>query len=219
MAIELWLAFVIASAVMVVIPGPTIITVVAYASAYGKKATLTLVAAVSLGDITVIGLSVLGLSSLLALSSTAFTVLKVGGGLYLIYLGVKMIRSANKLSVDIDNKAKTKHLAKDNRAGLFFNTWLVTALNPKGLLFFGAFLPQFVQADKPIAPQLAILTITFVCIAAINTFVYAVLATTAGQLVNSGSTKRRFNIGGGIAMASAGAWALITTAHPLVEKN
>ncbi|MGK0374871.1 MAG: threonine/homoserine/homoserine lactone efflux protein [Arenicella sp.] len=68
---------------------------------------------------------------------------------------------------------------------LFFNTFLVTALNPKGIIFFGAFLPQFIQSESPIAPQLTILAITFVCLAAFNTLGYALLATKATQRLNS----------------------------------
>lgn len=202
MTIELWLAFVVASAIMLVIPGPTIITVIAYATSYGKKATLPLIAAVSLGDITVIGLSVLGLGSLLAVSSTAFSIVKIIGGLYLIYLGVKMIQSANQPN------SKQVEGVKKQYENLFLNTWLVTALNPKGVLFFGAFLPQFIQTESPIAPQLAVLTVTFVCLAALNTLMYALLAATASEFIGSPSTKRRFNTGGGVALAAAGVWAL-----------
>ncbi|MBL4671601.1 MAG: LysE family translocator [Arenicella sp.] len=202
MTIELWLTFLVASTVMLLIPGPTIITVVAYASSHGKKATLPLIAAVSLGDITVITLSVIGLGSLLAISSTAFTVVKVIGGLYLLILGARMIWSANRPVFNATDDGL------DQPANLFFNTWLVTALNPKGIIFFGAFLPQFIQTNNPIAPQLAILTITFVCLAALNTLGYALLASKASQLFSSIPAKRRFNTSGGVAMAAAGVWAL-----------
>lgn len=204
MTIELWLAFVAASAIMLVIPGPTILTVIAYAASHGKKATLPLVAAVSLGDITVISLSVLGLGSLIAVSSTAFMVVKIIGGLYLIYLGLKMLRSANR------PKSKATEVSLDRRTNLFLNTWMVTALNPKGIIFFGAFLPQFIQTQSPIVPQLTVLTITFVCLAALNTLCYALLATKASQLLSSSSAKRRFDIGGGAALSAAGVWALTT---------
>ena len=93
---------------------------------------------------------------------------------------------------------------------LFFNTWLVTALNPKGVIFFAAFLPQFIQADNPTAPQLAMLATTFVCLAALNTLGYALLATKASHSLSSISAKRKFDTGGGIAMSAAGIWALTT---------
>ncbi len=202
MSIELWLAFVAASTLMLVIPGPTIITVIAYATSHGKKATLPLVAAVSLGDITVISLSVLGVGSLLAISSTAFSIVKICGGLYLLYLGYKMIRASQRSTA-----AETK-ISIHRQGNLFFNTWIVTALNPKGILFFSAFLPQFIQTNQAIAPQLAILTTSFVCLAALNTLCYALLASRAAQYLHSPNARRRFDIGGGIAMSAAGLWAL-----------
>jgi len=202
MEIELWLAFVAASTIMLVIPGPTIITVTAYATSHGRKAILPLVVAVSLGDLSVISLSVLGLGSLLAVSSMAFNFIKIIGGLYLIYLGFRMLRSA------LSSQQPSRETQSGRGKSIFFNTWLVTALNPKGILFFSAFLPQFIQTEMPIAPQLSVLTITFVCLAAINTLAYAVLATTASELINSSSAKRKFDLGGGIAMSIAGLWAL-----------
>lgn len=206
MSFELWLAFSIASAVLLVIPGPTILTVIAYASSRGKSATLPLVVAVSLGDISVISLSVLGLGSLLAISSNAFIAVKVAGGLYLLYLGYKMIASAGA-----NNLQESVHDSDELRtrtSNLFFNTWLVTALNPKGIIFFGAFLPQFIQTDNPVAPQLAILSITFIFLAAINTLSYALLASKANRLLSSEQAKKRFDIGGGLMMSAAGIWAL-----------
>jgi threonine/homoserine/homoserine lactone efflux protein len=202
MAIELWLAFVVASTIMLLIPGPTILTVIAYASSHGRKATLPLVVAVSLGDMTVITLSVFGLGSLLAISSSAFTAVKIIGGLYLLNLGIRMIWSANR-PISPATKVSVNQPTK-----LFFNTFLVTALNPKGIIFFGAFLPQFIQSESPIAPQLTILAITFVCLAAFNTLGYALLATKATQRLNSISAKRRFDTSSGIAMSAAGIWAL-----------
>jgi len=185
-----------------VIPGPTILTVIAFASSLGKRATLPLVAAVSFGDLTVICLSVLGLGSLLAISSTAFTVVKIVGGLYLLYLGIKLFRSAKA-----PKPQANKTLIKPHR-GLFFNTWLVTALNPKGILFFSAFLPQFIQSDNPVIPQLLILSVSFVCLAALNTLFYALLAIRAKRVFDSPTAKRRFDLSGGLAMSAAGIWSL-----------
>src|SRR5690606_5972602 len=88
MSIEAWLAFVAASAVLLVIPGPTILTVIGYSIAHGRRAQAPLVAAVALGDSTALALSLLGLGALLATSAFWFSVVKWVGGLYLIYLGV-----------------------------------------------------------------------------------------------------------------------------------
>src|SRR4051812_7582819 len=93
MPIELWLAFVAASAVLLVIPGPTILTVISYSMAHGRRANVPLVAAVALGDSTALVLSLLGLGALLSASAFWFTIIKWAGGLYLLYLGTKMLRA------------------------------------------------------------------------------------------------------------------------------
>ena len=93
MSIELWLAFVAASALMLVIPGPTILTVISYSMSHGRRANLPLVAAVALGDSTALVVSLLGLGALLATSAFWFTVVKWVGGLYLLYLGIKLLRA------------------------------------------------------------------------------------------------------------------------------
>jgi len=93
MSIELWLAFVAASSVLLIIPGPTILTVISYSMAHGRRANVPLIAAVALGDSTALLVSLLGLGALLATSAFWFTVVKWTGGLYLLYLGVKLLRA------------------------------------------------------------------------------------------------------------------------------
>ena len=93
MPIELWFAFVIASGILLIIPGPTILTVISYSVAHGRRANAPLVAAVALGDSTALVLSLLGLGALLATSAFWFTMVKGIGGLYLLYLGVKLLRA------------------------------------------------------------------------------------------------------------------------------
>ena len=93
MPLHLWLAFVAASAVLLIIPGPTILTVISYSVAHGRRANAALVAAVALGDSTALGVSLLGLGALLATSAFWFTVVKWAGGLYLIWLGIKLLRA------------------------------------------------------------------------------------------------------------------------------
>jgi threonine/homoserine/homoserine lactone efflux protein len=139
MSIELWLAFVAASAVLLIIPGPTILTVISYSMAHGRRANVALVAAVAMGDSTALVVSLLGLGALLATSAFWFTVVKWAGGLYLLYLGVKLLRAG------VSPTELTEPAAPKSRWRLFMNTYLVTALNPKGIVFFVAFLPQFIN--------------------------------------------------------------------------
>ena len=202
MAIELWAAFALASCILLVIPGPTILTVISYSIAHGNRANIPLIVAVALGDATALFLSLAGLGVVLATSAYLFTVIKWTGGLYLIYLGIKLMHSgSNTLSAP---KADRLH----SRWKLFANTWLVTALNPKGMIFFIAFLPQFVDQSQPVAPQLWILSLTFVLLATINAALYAVFATAARRMLSSPRAQRRFNFGGGTLLILAGGWAL-----------
>lgn len=203
MSIQLWLAFVAASAVMLVIPGPTILTVISYSVAHGRRANVPLVAAVALGDSTALVLSLLGLGALLATSAFWFMVIKWVGGLYLLYLGVKLLRAG------ISPAQIAAPAAPKSRWRLFANTWLVTALNPKGIVFFVAFLPQFLNPRADVTHQLWILAITFVAMATLNATLYAVFAGSARRLLASPRAQRRFNIAGGSLLSAAGVWALL----------
>ncbi len=213
MPLELWLAFVAASAVMLVIPGPTILTVIGYSVAHGRRAQLPLVAGVALGDSTALVLSLLGLGALLATSATWFTVIKWTGGLYLLYLGARMLREGfggtAAGGADAASVAPPTPSAPPARWRLFANTYAVTALNPKGIVFFVAFLPQFIAPDAPVAPQLWILSLTFVALATLNAGLYAVFAGSASTLLRAPAARRGFHLGGGALLTMAGLWALL----------
>ena len=200
MTIETWITFALASSVLLVIPGPTILAVISYSIAHGARASLALVAAVCLGDSTALALSILGLGVILSASAFWFSVVKILGGLYLIFLAVKMLRAG---IAPLDQP----HSAPTNR-NLFFNTWLITALNPKGIVFFIAFLPQFVNPNAEPDPQLWILSLTFVGLAAINTLLYCLFASSARTFFQSTSAQRKFNVVGGSLLGFAGIWAL-----------
>jgi threonine/homoserine/homoserine lactone efflux protein len=204
MPIEQWLAFVAASIVLLIIPGPTILSVISYSMAHGRRARWPLVAAVALGDSTALCVSLLGLGALLAASAFWFTVVKWAGGLYLLYLGVRMLR-AHGASV----AAQAMPAAAVSRWKLFASTWLVTALNPKGIVFFVAFLPQFISPASPAAGQLWILAITFVTLAAVNASLYALFAATASRWLASPAAQRTFHLAGGSLLSGAGIWALL----------
>jgi len=203
MSIELWLAFVAASAVLLIIPGPTILTVISYSMAHGRRANLPLVAAVALGDSTALVVSLLGLGALLATSAFWFTVVKWAGGMYLLYLGIKLLQ-AGILSTELAAPA-----APGSRWKLFANTYLVTALNPKGIVFFVAFLPQFINPSAAVTQQLWALAATFVAMATLNATLYAVFAGSARKVLSSPRAQRRFNLAGGSLLSVAGVWALL----------
>ncbi len=179
MPIELWLAFIAASAILLIIPGPTIRTVISYSMSHGRRANVPLVAAVALGDSTALVVSLLGLGALLATSAFWFTVVKWVGGLYLLYLGIRLLRAG------ITSTEMAAPAAPSSRWRLFANTYLVTALNPKGIVFFVAFLPQFISPTADVTRQLWVLAVTFVAMAALNATLYAVFAASARKLLSS----------------------------------
>lgn len=203
MPLELWLAYVLTVAVLLVIPGPTILTVIGYSLAHGRRANLPLVAGVALGDSTALALSLLGLGALLAASAGWFTVVKTVGGLYLVWLGWRMLR-AGVGSAEVALPASPESLWR-----LFTNTWLVTALNPKGIVFFVAFLPQFISPASAVVPQMWILAVTFVIMAIINATLYARFAAAAHRFLALARARRGFNLVGGALLAGAGICALL----------
>src|ERR1700761_5593419 len=146
MSLDHWLAFVAASAILLAIPGPTVLLVISYALGHGRKPAAAIVAGVALGDLTAMTASMLGMGAILATSATTFTVLRWIGGAYLVYLGAKLWRAPIQ-AADIDDAAKTNPLR------MLGHAYAVTALNPKSIIFFVAFVPQFVNAARPFLPQ------------------------------------------------------------------
>ena len=124
-----WVAFAAASAVVLIIPGPTILLVVSYALGQGRQAAMPLVLGVALGDTIAVLCSLAGLGALLAASALIFTVVKWLGAAYLVYLGIKLWRADPTL-------ASTASPVKARPFAMFSHAALVTALNPKSIVFF-----------------------------------------------------------------------------------
>ena len=201
MALDHWLAFVAASAVLLVIPGPTVLLVVSYALGHGRRLALATVAGVALGDFTAMTASMLGLGALLATSALLFTGLKWIGAAYLIWLGVQLWRATVG--------ALETRSAQEVRTGrVFLHAYAVTALNPKSIVFFIAFLPQFLDATQPWLPQMAIFEATFVVLAAVNAGLYGVLAAAARRTIRKPVVQRVVNRTGGSLLIGAGALTL-----------
>ncbi len=200
MPIENWLAFVAASAVMLAIPGPTILLVISYALSHGRKVAAATVAGVALGDFTAMTASMLGLGALLAASASAFTVLKWIGAAYLVYLGIKLWRAPVGEATDVDASAESGEPA----SRIFLHTYVVTALNPKSIIFFVAFLPQFFDLSHALPLQMVILEVTFLVLATLNAALYGLLASMARETVRKPSVRRIVNRTGGSLMIGAG---------------
>ena len=203
MPLELWLAYVATSAVVLAIPGPTILLVLSYSISQGRSATLPLVAGVALGDSVAITLSLIGLGTLLATSALLFTVIKWLGGLYLIYLGLRLLLSARNPQAMTSTRVNASAPGK-----LFANAFVVTALNPKSIVFFIALLPQFISPSYPPLTQLWILGVTFVVLATIGALSYALFATSVRHFLASPRAQKAYGIFGGGLLCAAGIWAL-----------
>lgn len=197
MTFESWLAFTAASTILIIIPGPTILLVVSYALGQGWRTALPMAVGVALGDFTAMTLSMLGIGALLAASATVFTILKWIGAAYLIYLGVKLFRSGGAL----DARPRTD---RSTAVKMTAHAWLVTALNPKSITFFVAFLPQFIDRHGDFWTQMAIFEATFLTLAFLNAFGYALVAARARTLAGSPRAVRAFNRAGGTMLIGAG---------------
>jgi RhtB (resistance to homoserine/threonine) family protein len=205
MSLELWLAFVAASAILLAIPGPTILIVVSYALGHGRRAALSTVAGVALGDFTAMTCSMLGLGALLATSAMLFTALKWLGAAYLVWLGIKLWRAPPTLAA-ADSAGEAAPELRPWR--MFGHAYVVTALNPKSLVFFVAFLPQFLDLTAPLAPQMIVLEATFVTLAALNALAYALAASAARTQIRRPSVQRAVNRVGGSLLIGAGVAAV-----------
>lgn len=201
MSIELWLAFVAASAVLLAIPGPTVLLVISYAISHGRRVATATVAGVALGDFTAMTASMLGLGALLATSAALFVALKWVGAAYLIYLGAKLWRAPTASEAQAEGTAPR---TSERPLRVFLHAYVVTALNPKSIIFFVAFLPQFLNHAEPLAFQMVIFEATFLVLAATNAAVYGLMAAMARQTIRKPRVQRLVNRTGGTLMIGAG---------------
>jgi threonine/homoserine/homoserine lactone efflux protein len=177
----LLLAFLAASFVLAVTPGPGVFYIVTRSLAQGRVAGLASVAGIALGNLGCAISASLGLAAVLAVSSAAFAVVKYAGAAYLIYLGVQALRERPEVP---DASVVTKRVRPQR---LFHDGFLVALLNPKTALFFGAFLPQFLDAGTSPALQSVLLGALFVAIAAVTDSAYALCAAAIGRRFETGT--------------------------------
>ncbi len=203
MMIDHWLAFVAASAIVLAIPGPTVLMVISHALSHGRRSALATVAGVALGDLTAMTASMIGLGALLAASAALFTGIKWMGAAYLIYLGIKLWRAP------VSDTPATAGTPDPSRSRMFWHAYAVTTLNPKSIVFFVAFLPQFLDTSVPLLRQMAVFEATFVSLAALNALIYAVTASAVRQTICRPSVQRIVNRTGGSLLIGAGLFAAL----------
>jgi len=202
MSLELFAAYFVACAVIIIVPGPTVTLIIANSLKHGSGAGLLNVAGTQAGLAIMIAIVGIGLSSVIAALGHWFDWLRLAGAAYLIWLGWKMFRSAGNAE---DGAAP----ARAPRGGFFLQGVLVALSNPKTLLFFGAFFPQFLDPARDHATQIAIMGLTAMLFAALSDSAYALLSGRAGRFLSQNRVRllSRFSggclIGGGVWLASS----------------
>lgn len=173
MSFTTWIAFVVAGSLIAVSPGSGAVLSMSHGLAYGLKKASATVIGLQLGLLLVLVIAGAGVGSLLLASSLAFTIVKVVGALYLIYLGISQWRAPAAAGPMASTQGLEAHPSFGKRV---LTGFLTNATNPKGIIFMVAVLPQFISKDAPLLPQLAILALTMMVIDAIVMHGYAFLA-------------------------------------------
>ncbi|WDE10793.1 LysE family translocator [Thalassomonas haliotis] len=198
MTIETWLSFTLAAMMLCISPGPTQLLVMGQSLTYGKRSVVPLILGVLSGDMIAMSLSVLGLGAVLALSATLFAVLKYLGAAYLCYLGIKAWRAKTAKAEDADKTPLAS-------GAIFKEALLVTALNPKGIIFFMAFFPLFIDTAQAYLPQVSVLAISFLLVSGLSVSFYSLFAGQLRQKVQSPKLQTGFNKISGAMLIGAGA--------------
>jgi homoserine/homoserine lactone efflux protein len=201
MSLEFYLAYVLACVVIVIVPGPIVTLVVANSIAHGVRAGLINIAGAQVGLATMIGIVLVGLASLIATMGVWFDWVRLAGAAYLVWLGIKFLRARGTLGDPTQ--------ATPPRVGFFWQGFLVLMANPKALLLFGAFIPQFVDPNGDYVGQVILLGVTAMVVAGTFDSAYALLAGRARTWLSPPRVRLvsrlsgAFLIGGGVWLALA----------------
>ena len=201
MTLEPYVAYVLACILIAIVPGPTVTVIVANSLAHGTRAGLLNVAGTQLGLGLMMAILIVGLSSVIAAMGWLFDWLRIAGAIYLVYLGWKLIQAPEAIADT--SKATTP------RGGFFLQGMLVLLSNPKALLFFGAFIPQFVDLEANQLWQVAVLGFTFMVFASLTDAGYALLAGRARALLSEKRTRLLSRVSGGF-MIGGGLWLALS---------
>ena len=197
MNLENWLAFSAAATALAIVPGPTVTVIVANSLRYGARAGLLNVAGTQIGVAIWLVVVVLGLGAAIEIMGVWFDALRYAGAAYLVWLGVKLLRSKGDLAVATD---------RVRPGGSFFlQGFIVIMSNPKMLVLFGALIPPFISSSGDYQQQLLTLGLTFAAIALAGDSIYALAAGKAGQWL-SRSRVRVIEVAGGLCLTAGGVW-------------
>ncbi|MBR1270860.1 LysE family translocator [Bradyrhizobium sp. AUGA SZCCT0222] len=204
MSLQVYLAFVAACIALALLPGPVVTLIIANGLRHGTRAALINVAGAQVGLAIVIGIVAVGLTSLMATMGYWFDWVRFAGAAYLIWLGIKLVREPVE-------GIKSDEPPPPPRGGFFLQGFLVLLSNPKVLVFFGAFIPQFMDMKQDHFPQVALLGATFMVTAAVTDAIYALLAGRARLFFSAQRTRLVSRISGGF-MIGGGIWLALTRA-------
>ncbi|MPZ57478.1 MAG: LysE family translocator [Rhizobiales bacterium] len=203
MSLQFYLAYVLACIVVVIVPGPTVTLIVANSLRYGTRAGMVNIAGTQLGLAVMIGLVVVGLASLIETVEWWFDWVRLAGACYLVWLGVKFLRSPDALA---------EPAQASPRGGFFLQGFLVLVSNPKALLLFGAFIPQFVDPNGDYVGQVLLLGATAMVVALIFDSAYAVLTGRAVALLPPRRMRLVSRVSG-LCLIGGGAWLALVRAR------
>ena len=197
---DLYLAFIAATTVLMLIPGPNVALIVANSVAYGTRIGLLTLAGTASAMVVQLCLVTLGMAAVLGALGAILEWVRWIGVAYLIVLGVRQWRAA---PIDLTRVRPEPRSPRQ----IFMRGLLVSLTNPKTLLFFGAFFPQFLDQGRPVAPQLAVLSVTFVVLALLLDGCWAVLSGRARKFL-AGRGRARNRISGGLLIGAGVGLAL-----------
>ena len=203
MSLELYIAYVLACAVIALIPGPTVTVIIANSLRHGARAGLLNVAGTQLGLGLMMLVLVVGLSSVIAAMGWLFDWLRWAGAAYLVWLGYKLLRSPEAIADAASAPAP--------RGGFLLQGFLVLMANPKALLWFGAFIPQFRPNGNYVA-QIIGLSLTAMAVALVSDGAYAVLTGRAGAVLSKKRVRLVSRLSGGF-LIGGGIWLALTRAR------
>jgi threonine/homoserine/homoserine lactone efflux protein len=205
MSLQVYLAFVAACIGLALLPGPIVTLLIANGLRHGTRAALTNILGVQAGMVIVIGILAVGLTSLMATMGYWFDWVRFAGAAYLVWLGIKLIRSPVEGIADDAPPPPP-------RGGFFLQGFLVALSNPKLLLFFGAFIPQFMDMSQDHLSQVVLLGVTFMVLAGLTDGIYALLAGRIRTLFSKQRTRLVSRVSGGF-MIGGGIWLALIRAR------
>jgi threonine/homoserine/homoserine lactone efflux protein len=201
MSLELYAAYLVACLVVIIVPGPTVTLILANSLRHGARAGLGNVLGTQIGLAIMIGIVGVGLDQLIEAMGHWFDWLRLAGAAYLVWLGWKMIRSSGAAPDGV--------APQPPRGGFVMQGAVVALSNPKTLLFFGAFFPQFIDPARDQGLQIAIMGVTAMLFAAISDSAYALASGRAGRMLSTRRIRMLSRLSGGF-LIGGGVWLALS---------